>query len=218
MRLSVTGRLTFVISAVSLALLTPQVSDEVDALADNDFDRVLAAAGSLALTAVSGWVVVCVVLTLLSCRAGLLGQAARSITPAFLRKALFLGVAGALAVGPVAASDSAGTGHRQPLAGAAALDGLRLPDRPVDHVTMTKAPTPAARHRAAGHSHTVSHTVSRGDTLWSIAGKTLGPGANNQSIAREVRRWYAANRSIIGPDPDLIQPGQQLTIPVKDKS
>lgn len=50
------------------------------------------------------------------------------------------------------------------------------------------------------------HTVVRGDTLWDLA----------RSNYADPQRWkdiYAANRSVIGPDPNRIFPGQVLTIP-----
>ena len=55
--------------------------------------------------------------------------------------------------------------------------------------------------------------VQRGDTLWSIAARRLGPRAGDAAIAASWPRWYAANRSVIGADPDLILPGQQLRAP-----
>jgi nucleoid-associated protein YgaU len=42
--------------------------------------------------------------------------------------------------------------------------------------------------------------VVAGDTLWGIAGA-------------DWPRWYAANRALVGPDPDLIRPGQRLAPP-----
>lgn len=55
--------------------------------------------------------------------------------------------------------------------------------------------------------------VHRGDSLWSIAARHLGAGASAVEIAREWPRWYAANRTEIGDDPDVIMPGQQLLPP-----
>jgi nucleoid-associated protein YgaU len=55
--------------------------------------------------------------------------------------------------------------------------------------------------------------VHRGDSLWAIAARHLGPGATDGQIATEWPRWYAENRAVIGPDPDLIQPGQRLRPP-----
>jgi hypothetical protein len=56
--------------------------------------------------------------------------------------------------------------------------------------------------------------VLRGDTLWSIASRHLGPEAGPAAIDAEWRRWFARNREIIGEDADQILPGQLLTPPV----
>jgi hypothetical protein len=56
-------------------------------------------------------------------------------------------------------------------------------------------------------------TVRRGDSLWTIAARHLGPGASDAEIALAWPRWYAANRGLIGADPDRLVPGQQLTPP-----
>lgn len=50
------------------------------------------------------------------------------------------------------------------------------------------------------------HTVVGGDSLWAIAKKYYGSGSKNPDI-------YNANKSIIGGNPNLIRPGQVLTIP-----
>lgn len=55
--------------------------------------------------------------------------------------------------------------------------------------------------------------VRSGDTLWSIAARHLGPDAAPEDIAAEWPRWHAANEDVIGPDPDLIRPGQELVPP-----
>lgn len=55
--------------------------------------------------------------------------------------------------------------------------------------------------------------VRRGDTLWDIAARHLGPGTSAAEIAEEWPRWYAANADVIGSDPDLIHPGMQLVAP-----
>jgi hypothetical protein len=55
--------------------------------------------------------------------------------------------------------------------------------------------------------------VRPGDSLWSIASRRLGPGAADVLVAQEWPRWWAANREVIGDDPDLINPGQRLTPP-----
>lgn len=55
--------------------------------------------------------------------------------------------------------------------------------------------------------------VVPGDTLWDIAARELGGEPSNREIAVRWPRWYATNRSVIGPDPDLILPGQRLLPP-----
>ncbi|HVA61333.1 MAG TPA: LysM peptidoglycan-binding domain-containing protein [Mycobacteriales bacterium] len=55
--------------------------------------------------------------------------------------------------------------------------------------------------------------VRPGDSLWSIAARWLGPGANADSIASTWPRWYAENRVTVGDDPALIFPGQRLRAP-----
>lgn len=60
---------------------------------------------------------------------------------------------------------------------------------------------------------TTEVVVQRGDSLWAIAARHLGPGATNAGIATEWPRWYAANRAVIGRDPNLLLPGQRLIAP-----
>jgi nucleoid-associated protein YgaU len=74
----------------------------------------------------------------------------------------------------------------------------------------------AARHGASGPDgagRPASVVVRRGDTLWDIAARHLAPGANDAQVAAAWPRWHAANRSTIGPDPNLILPGQRLHRP-----
>jgi nucleoid-associated protein YgaU len=55
--------------------------------------------------------------------------------------------------------------------------------------------------------------VQRGDSLWSIAANRLSPSASDAAIASAWHQWYAANRHVVGADPNLIYPGQRLTPP-----
>jgi resuscitation-promoting factor RpfA len=55
--------------------------------------------------------------------------------------------------------------------------------------------------------------VVPGDTLWDIAARELGGEPSNREIAERWPRWYASNRAVIGADPDLILPGQRLSLP-----
>ena len=53
--------------------------------------------------------------------------------------------------------------------------------------------------------NTVTYTVKPGDTLWGIAERFLGKGSRWREI-------YYANQAIIGANPNIIHPGQKLTI------
>jgi nucleoid-associated protein YgaU len=55
--------------------------------------------------------------------------------------------------------------------------------------------------------------VVRGDTLWDIARRALPAGADDGEVADAWPAWYAANRHVVGPDPDLLRPGQRLVVP-----
>lgn len=73
--------------------------------------------------------------------------------------------------------------------------------KPKATVQQTRAaetsPSPAASQ---------TYTVVRGDCLWNIAKRFYGNGAKYTVI-------YNANKAVIGGNPNLIYPGQVLTIP-----
>jgi nucleoid-associated protein YgaU len=146
----------------------------------------------------------------------------RAVAPRVIRRMLEVGLGISLAAGPAftgvamaapepaRATASNAVAHSLPQLGGAlaALDRPSLDrpsldrpslDRPVIDRPLTLAPPPA--------------TVRRGDSLWLIAERGLGHGASNSAIAAEWPRWYAANRAVIGDDPDLVLPGQQLRPP-----
>lgn len=58
--------------------------------------------------------------------------------------------------------------------------------------------------------------VHRGDSLWSIVQRDLGPDAGPSEIARTWPAWYTANRDAIGPDPDALLPGTTLHRPTQE--
>ena len=70
-----------------------------------------------------------------------------------------------------------------------------------------------AGRTASASEHEPEVVVHRGDSLWLLAARHLGEGATDAEIAAEWPRWYAANRQVIGPDPDLLLPGQVLRAP-----
>ncbi|MFC1420341.1 transglycosylase family protein [Streptacidiphilus cavernicola] len=86
---------------------------------------------------------------------------------------------------------------------AAAGDAVRKP-AVVEASAEQPVRAPAGKTPAkAGTGHTVEHTVRHGDTLWAIAEQLRIPGG--------WQPLYAANRAVVGADPDLILPGEHLT-------
>lgn len=73
------------------------------------------------------------------------------------------------------------------------------------------SPTPTAT--SATPAATAGHVVSVGDSLWTIAEKHLPAGSTVGDVAAAWPAWHQANRDLIGPDPDLIRPGQVLVAP-----
>lgn len=57
------------------------------------------------------------------------------------------------------------------------------------------------------------YVVRPGDTLWGIAAAHLGADAADAEIAADWPRWHSTNRAVIGADPHLIRPGQELLAP-----
>jgi nucleoid-associated protein YgaU len=76
-------------------------------------------------------------------------------------------------------------------------------------------PGPAVRPRQQTEDAVV---VRRGDCLWTIAARQLGPAATDSRTAAEWPRWYSANRAVLGPRPDLLDPGQRLHPPPRQAS
>jgi nucleoid-associated protein YgaU len=167
---------------------------------------------------------------------------ARRIAPAAWRRVIHLAIGTALVSGPVgvppAWADNHSTAYVSTASAANPPGGLDSPspdpatlppiDRPGETAGETtwtpSAPPPPvpiappasplvtgnARPAAVVEEHVV---VRRGDTLWHIAGRHLGPSASAAEIALEWPRWWNTNRNIIGPDPDRILPGQLLRPP-----
>jgi len=117
------------------------------------------------------------------------------------------------ATGSTAASTELGEGITEGPA-PSEPDPAWLPARPATPVRTAVAPSLGVlRPAATGHRVEEQVVVRRGDTLWDIAARHLGAESSAAEIAQEWPRWYAANRSLIGDNPDLILPGQRLVPP-----
>lgn len=93
---------------------------------------------------------------------------------------------------------------------------VAAPTRPVGALSPPPTVRPLAK---PGASTVASETVvvRPGDSLWRIAATVLerrsGRRASSAEVARFWPRIYAANREVVGPDPNLIRPGQRLVVP-----
>ena len=125
---------------------------------------------------------------------------------------------------PVAASPSAAPAKPTPVQGPVVTKPATSPPAaapkptpaPAKPTTAAPKPTPAP----AGPTVTAPqpgaakrYVVVRGDSLWEITERQLGPGATAEQVARSWQDVYDANRAVIGSNPDIIRPGQTLTIP-----
>jgi nucleoid-associated protein YgaU len=102
------------------------------------------------------------------------------------------------------AAATAGTAHADSGLGGWSADRPAAPSAPGPDHGLTEG------HRGTDRRSIV---VRRGDTLWAIAARGLPASSSAGDIAASWPRWYAANRDVVGPDPDLIRPGQVLHPP-----
>jgi hypothetical protein len=123
--------------------------------------------------------------------------------PGGLRRLVLAGCGVVLVSGLAAPALAAGASHpRHHARGLVQLVGLPLPERAV-------AP-PRPRRTSP------SVVVRAGDSLWSIAAGGLPSDASPDEVAHRWHALYAANRGLIGTDPDLLQPGQRLRLPYRE--
>lgn len=188
--------------------------------ADADFVTLLAALCGAAGTVCAGWLWLVTSVVVSSALVGRPGTAVRGC-PAVVRRVVLLGCGIVLAGGataPALAQDNPGyPGHPESRRGVLVLQGLPLPERAesvgrtvAPHRAGTTAPAPAPE---ASPARARSVVVKPGDSLWSISRGLLGPQATDDQLDASWRAIYALNRSAIGADPDLIHPGQRLSLP-----
>jgi hypothetical protein len=220
------------LAAVLLYAVTPDLAWVTDS--GTDLQRAVDTVGAetVLLGGVAGlawatwaWGLLGLLLTALSALPGAAGSLARSATrlllPAGARRAAALALGVGLAVGaPVLTGCAAPAPAAVELAGspgpAVAVPDWPLPDDPAaaQPVEPATAPPPVDDwpRPAAG-----DHVVLRGDCLWDIAAADLrartGHDPADGAIAAAVRAWWSVNEPVIGPDPDLLLPGQVLHPP-----
>jgi hypothetical protein len=223
-------------AAAGLRAVTPELGVVADA--GLDLQRVVDTAGTetvlLAAVAALAWGVwlwgaLGLTLTALSALPGVAGSVARALTrrllPAGTRRAAALALGVGLATsGPLVTGCAPASGALpQAVAVASAQGPAAPPDGPVADWPQASAPTPTPPlvspapvpdwpAPAPGE-----HVVLRGECLWDIAAADLTrrtPGTpTDGEVAAAVDAWWDANAAVIGPDPDLLLPGQVLRPP-----
>jgi nucleoid-associated protein YgaU len=217
----------------ALAALTPDFAEMTAAVgaAQRTADTagpdvlVLSTAGLLAW-AVWAWGAVGLALTAATTLPGALGGLAgllvRVVLPAGARRGAALALGVGLSVSAPLLTPATGV-LSPPTASAAEF----VPDRPSVAARGTPAvpdwPAPETGSPAgvpdwpAGPDVAGAHVVVRGDCLWHIAADrlraSLGRHPADGEVAVAVQAWWSANAEVIGPDPDLLLPGQILRPP-----
>ena len=236
-RLVVTATVMSLIAG-ALAALTPDIGAMARALAAAQRtadsagpDALVLSAAGVAAWAVWSWGALGLALTAASALPGGLGGAARvalSIAlPAGARRGaalalgLGLGVAGPLLAPealPAPTSTAAAASWVPPTAAAQSVDGAAspgaapVPDWPAPPSRASSTPDwPPAAPTAE------TRLVVRGDCLWHIASDRLsavrGRTPTDGEVAVATAAWWRTNADVIGPDPDLLLPGQVLAPP-----
>ena len=185
-------------------------------------DALISSAAGLLAWAVWAWGALGLSLTAGSALPGVVGGAARTALRVALPAGVRRGTALVLGIG---------LGLTAPLAGpllpgsipVASASGSTAGDAP-DWPSQSPEPTPdavpdwpAGAGTAAGAPAATDRVVVRGDCLWLIAADSLlgrlGRLPSDAEIAVAVDAWWQANADVIGPDPDLLIPGQRLRAP-----
>ncbi len=224
-------RITGVLAAgFLLAAAAPSPSQAVNALRSGapgaDPTEPLVALAALVAWALAAWLATTTVVVAAGALPGWAGALsaafARRIAPVAVRRAVELAlgltaVAGALApaaasAAPVPAPVTAAvaapmTSQAAPGYGSAGYAPL---DWPVGDPPPAEPPQSRA-DRSAGESV----LVRPGDSLWRLAAAELeaatGAVPSAAAVAVAWPHWWAANREVVGADPDLIYPGMQLS-------
>jgi hypothetical protein len=205
--------------------------------AEHGADAVALEISRVALWAVSAWIGLGLIATSASGTPGLRGRVARAVVrrclPEIGRRMIASTLGTGLVLAPIApAGAGAVTTGGSPVSARPALhqtlnDHARnrvafAPDvgwpgsrvDPAPDVPWPTTPSTPAPPDPPSTADTDRHvTVRPEDSLWLIAARRLGPSASPAQIAAAWPGWYHANADVIGPDPNLIRPGQILIDP-----
>lgn len=200
-RLALGGLAALGLSSVAVAVASRVPPAPVRA-GDDPFATMLVDLAEVAVCLVAGWLAIATAACTLGVARGpgsATARVAAQLTPRVWGRALGVVLGGAVCLGQVSAHAAQDGSSTTPIV------GLRLPDRP----SGTAAPGPDQTSRP--------RVVHRGDTLWDIAEAALPAESTVAQTAAECRRWYAANRPVVGDDPDLLLPGTRLYPPSEER-
>ena len=166
-----------------------------------------------------------------------LARAARALTPGVIRRAVAVAAGVCLVAGGTAAhaAPTSPTAYSTQTAAPAASATRLAPATRQTHATLTaRADELVGDHPDLGWGAvpppgpSAVVVVRPGDTLWALAERQLtqplpAPGrsaghatrrpATDAQVARAWPGWFAANRAVIGADPNHLEPGQHLVPP-----
>lgn len=156
-----------------------------------DVEKALVRCGSVVLLGCAAWAWLATSTVVVQ---ALRGRAPTRGVPDGMRRLVLLACGATLAAGLAS-----------PAGAEPGLSGLPLPDRATGAAVSSHQPAPAPAERTV--------TVRPGDSLWDLAAAELDPSAPPGRVEQHWQRLYQLNRPAVGPDPDLIHPGQQLRLP-----
>ncbi len=166
-----------------------------------DFDQLLAVGASWLLLACGAWAAtICAAAALEAVTRGRLRATAWVGCPASLRRTLLAALGVALTGVPAVLGTGNAVTRSSDLPGVARA--TRQEPMPVPARPLGPAPT-----------HPSRVVVRPGDTLWHLVEVRLPSSAPAQVVANCVSQVHRRNLAVIGADPDLIRPGQSLTLP-----
>ncbi len=183
------------------------------------------AASTLAAWGLAAWLTATVLLTVAGSLPGLVGTTcaavSRRIAPTAVRRTVEVALGLTVAVGVLgAAPASAAPDDTQALGTAAGAAGAHrataVPELDWPALPAARADDPDRLGSSA--TRTSEPVIVRpGDCLWSVASRQLlaagTPAPADAQIAQAWPRWWAANRHVVGDDPDLLRPGMRLSPP-----
>lgn len=181
-------------SVLGLSWSLPHLPSSASDVIGPELAPALAGVADIVLAALSLWLLVASALVALARRTATAAGLARRLAPPWLAATL-----------STSALLLASNAHANP----ADLDGLPLPDRAPAAATAPASPVPPSDSSAS----VATVVVQAGDCLWALAREHTQVSATDHDIARLTSVWHATNREVIGPDPDVLHPGQVLRVP-----